>query len=46
MLDPVQLKETINDEAMVTALINVATGLFPGNFIAESLLSSFEKGKQ
>ena len=46
MLDPFELKETINDEAMVSPLINVATGLVPGNLIAESLLSSFEKGKQ
>ena len=46
MLDPFELKETINDEAMVSPLINVATGLVPGNLIAESLLSSFGKGKQ
>ena len=31
---------------MVSPLINVATGLVPGNLIAESLLPSFKKGKQ
>ena len=46
MLDPFELKETINDGVMVSPLINVATGLVPGNLIAGSLLSSFKKGKQ
>ena len=46
MLDPFEFKETINDKAMVSPLINVDTGLVPGNLIAESLLSSFLKGKQ